>query len=276
MRAPSALLLTVAFLWCSFSSQAQAEYGGVVLRSAYQLSNFNDFQLNEFFTSFNDYYGSNMEEPFLRYDERTLDMFNGGVGFRLGFGEKIGPSLGLLTTFGQKTVQRNARFQNQIVTQTDLRMRDWTVQFDAGLHFFGVLFVQGHIAGHFRRSVFTLGYVYQDGSYSLGNEYDILGVYKAPTTTIDVGGSLGLRLGPVFIPVSISYPTGFISDDGLLTLTDFEKRQARWSDLPRDFRQWVEDPANLDPDTQLVEARGFESVRINIGIEIWLGKNNKL
>jgi len=80
-------------------------------------------------------------------------------------------------------------------------------------------------------------------------------------------------LGRFYIPITISYPSNAFSDEGLLTLTDFDKSQARWTDIPRDFETWANDPANIDLDEGFVRAQSFRSTRISIGIEYILGKS---
>ena len=265
---------TLLGLFC-LSLLGQKNTGGFLLRVEYESSELQGFDLNDFFRDYNRFYGSNMAQPFDSIGARELSHPSIGAGFRIASGENIGFTSGLFCTYGSKSIQRSAEFQNGIITQTDLRVRDFNVQFDLGIHIKQILFLQGHMGGRFRSNYLDLGYVYQDGSYSLGDEYDILGVYHSPTTTLDFGASIGVKLGPVFIPVSITFPTDFASDDGLLTLMDFDKRQARWVDLPRDFTTWANDPANLDLDNGFVRANSFRSVRLTIAAEFLFGPTNR-
>ncbi|MCB0637955.1 MAG: hypothetical protein KDC54_15105 [Lewinella sp.] len=254
-----------------FTIAQPTHHGGLVLRGGYEYSEFTGSDFNDFVRNYNAYYGGNMKSPMDTLALTASSHPEMGIGVRYYSGENFGFSTSLILNYGQRKFGTESTFANDIVTAADFRVRDWTAQIDLGIHIKKVLFLHGHLAGRFRRSVLDLGYYYQDGSYSLGNEYDILGVYQANTTTLDVGGGLGLKLGPVFIPVSISFPTNAFSDDGLLTLMDFDKRQIRWNDLPRDFETWVNDPASLDLDEGFVRAQSFRTWRINIGIELLIG-----
>ena len=252
---------------------AQAQESGQVylsLRADYEHTTLQGFDLNDFFRSYNAYYGVNMAQPFdtLGATELSHPAFGGALRFTSG--GPVGFHTGLFVTYGTKAVQRQSRFVNDIVTQFDLEVRDLYFQYDVGLLLGGALSLNAHMAGRIRKNWGYLGYVYQDGTYSLGNEYDILSVYQATTVTLDLGGSVGLHLGRVYIPLSISFPTNFASDEGLLSFLDFDETQVRWSDLPRDYTTWANDPVNIDLDTGFVRARSFRALRVNLGLEISL------
>ncbi|MEO0469990.1 MAG: hypothetical protein AAF206_10255, partial [Bacteroidota bacterium] len=261
----SLLLLSSSLLY------AQEYTGGFSLRAGYEYSTLQAFDLNDFFQNYNAFYGSEMAQPFDTIAATEISHPELGAGFRIAHGENIGFTSGIFATYGSKRLQRTAEFQNGIGTQADLVVRDLNLQIDLGIHIKQVLFLQGHLSGRFRRNFLDLGYVYQDGSYSLGDENDVLGVYSAETTTLDFGASVGVKLGPVFIPVSISFPSEFVSDDGMLSMVDVDNRQAGWTDLPRDFATWVNDPANVDLDNGLVRANSFQSMRINVAVEFLFG-----
>ncbi len=243
------------------------------LRLEYEASLLQGFDLNDFYRSHNDFHASSSSQFFDTLSATELSHPALGIGGRFTSGDDFGFSSGLFLTYGRKSVRREARFLTNIVTRTDLLTRDINLQFDVGFHVQRKFFLHAHMAGRFRKNVFDLGYIYPDGSFSLGNEYDILGVYQSNTTTLDVGGNLAFKIKKVYIPIGISFPLNFASDDGLLTLQDFDIRQARWPEVPRDYRQWATDPANLDPREGLVRSQSFQSVRLNIGIEYWFGGN---
>ncbi|MBR9921598.1 MAG: hypothetical protein GYB31_12235 [Bacteroidetes bacterium] len=263
-------LLYFLVLLSSFPMLAQETGVHFCLRADYERSKMTGSDLNDFFNSYNAYYAGVIPQEFdtLSPHEFSHPAFGAGLRFLMGEGN-IGFSSGLLGTYGYAKRTRNAVFQNDIETELAMRVRDLNIQFEVGMYFFQRVFIHGHITGRFRKTVADLGYYYQDGSYSLGDEYDILGVYSGLTTTVDLGGSVGLKLGPVYIPVSVSFPTQFASDDGLLTLIDYDVRQIRWTDLPRDYGQWVDDPVNMDPFNDFVRMNSLQSFRINIAVEYW-------
>ncbi|MDP5170639.1 MAG: hypothetical protein NWR72_10365, partial [Bacteroidia bacterium] len=249
---------------------AQESRVGLTIRADYGNYTMPEIDLNDFYRGYNAYYGSNMKVPFDTLSPTVFSHPNYGLGVRASIGDNVGLATGLFITRGNSRFSQQATFQNNIITQTDFDVTDWTCQIDVGVHLFHFLYLQGHMAGHFRNTQMDLGYFYQDGSYSIGNEYDILGVYTASTTTIDFGASAMIRVWKVIIPVSISFPSNMLSDGGLITLTDFDASRVRWTDLPRDYATWANDPANLDLDTGFVRAQSLQSVRINIGLEIYL------
>ncbi|MEM6343738.1 MAG: hypothetical protein AAF927_07650 [Bacteroidota bacterium] len=263
----SSLLLPLT-IWGQSDGQFQLS-----LRLEYEASLLQGFDLNDFYRSHNDYYASSAAQFFDTLAASELSHPALGLGGRFTMGDDFGFSSGLFLTYGRKSVRREARFLTNIVTRTDLLTRDVNLQFDVGFHIQRKFFLHGHIAGRFRKNVFDIGYIYPDGSFSLGNEYDILGVYQSNTTTLDAGANLAFKIKKVYIPIGISWPLNFATDDGLLTLQDFDIRQARWAEVPRDFRQWANDPANLDPREQLVRSQSFQAIRLNIGIEYWFGAN---
>jgi len=241
------------------------------LRLEYEASLLQGFDLNDFYRSYNDYHASFATQFFDTIRSTELSHPAIGLGFRFVKGDDFGFSGGLWGTYGRKKTLREARFLTNIVTRSDLLTRDVNLQLDAGFHIQQKFFLHGHIATRFRKTVLDLGYIYPDGSFSLGSEYDILGVYQANTTTLDAGLNLGFKIKDVYIPIGISWPLVNLSEEG--RLADLDERQKRWTDLPRDFAQWNNDPESIDPRTDLVSNQSFQAIRLNIGIEYWFGNN---
>lgn len=252
------------------SSSIQAQSFSAVsfnLRGDYEYSKLYMFDINDFYRNYNAYYAGVIPQPFDTLNPTVFSHPNLGASVRFASGDPVGFYTGLSMVYGRTSFDQQAKFQNNLITNTGFNVADWNLQIDAGLIFFRVLTLEGLVAARSRKTFMEIGYTYQDGSYSVGNEYDILGVYQASTTTLDWGLAAGLRLGRLYIPVSISFPTNMLSDDGLLTLTDFDETQVRWSDLPRDYQTWANDPVNMDLETGFVRAQSFQSMRINVGVE---------
>lgn len=229
--------------------------------------------MNDFYRSYNNYYSGVIPKPFDTISSGELSHTGWGGSIRyFGAGDQVAFQSGLIFTYGGKDIFREARFQNGIITRTDWRVNDLNTQVDVGILLWRKLTLATHMAARFRSTEIALGYFYQDGSYSLGNEYDILGVYRASTTTLDLGFSIGLNVKRFYLQMGMSYPTNAFSDEGLLTLLDYDERQIRWTDLPRDYETWVNDPANLDLDNGFVRARSLRSTRFNLGIEFFILK----
>ncbi len=232
----------------------------------------NDF--NEFITSYNAYYGSNQPTPLDTLSPTQFSHINYGTGLRLMTDGPVNFNFSFLMTYGGMQHQLLGEYANGIQTQVDFRVRDISSQVELGIGFGGVFFINGIMAGYFRNTRVDIGYIYQDGTYSVGNEYDLLSIHSSPTTSLDFGLGAGLKLGPVYIPVNVTFPNSFISDEGLLNYTDWDEQQIRWSDIPRDYQVWANDPANLDPETDLVRAESLRSMRVSIGFEFLIGSNS--
>jgi hypothetical protein len=236
---------------------------------------YNDF--NDFFRSYNAYYGANMAQPFDTLAPTVFSHPNFGLGLRFTGGGIIAPTGGFFITYGRMTHAARAEYANGIQTAADFMVRDLNVVTELGLSIGRVLSLSAVMAGYFRRSVVDMAYIYQDGTYSLGNEYDLLSVHSASVTSLDFGAAAALRLGRFNFPVSITFPNQLISDEGLLTFLDYDERQIRWSDIPRDYATWADDPASIDLDEGFVRAESLRSLRITFGVEVFLfpQKNRK-
>ena len=267
--------LTIALFFLSMSSLTNAQPIQLSPRVDYESSTLLGRDLNDFFTSYNDYYQSNLTSSFDSLRAGDFGHFNYGGALRAQIGdEKIAFCSGFLFTYGQANAIRSAAHLNGIKAQTDFKVNDYMGQFDIGFKLY-IIQLSTHMAARYRKTQMAFGYYYQDGSYSIGNEYDILGVYLAETITLDVGFSIGLKYKRWYVPLSWSYATDAFSDDGLLTLVDSEKRQIRWRDVPRDFEQWATDPTNMNLETGFVRSKSLRSNRITLGIEYSLMYDRK-
>lgn len=241
------------------------------LRLEYEASALQSFDLNDFYRSYNEYHASFATQYFDTLSASELSHPAIGLGTRFAIGEDFGFSSGLFFTYGRKSIRREARLLTNIVTRTDLLTHDSNLQLDLGFHLQRKFFLHGHIAARFRKSILELGNLYPDGSLSLGNEYDILGVYQANTTSLDLGVNAAFKIKKIYIPIGISWPIAGLSGDGMQWMQDFDTRQSRRTELPRDYEQWANNPANIDPATDLVRTESFQAIRLNIGIEYWFG-----
>ena len=159
--------------------------------------------------------------------------------------------MGLELFWERSTLDRTGQFRNGIRTQCDFLFKDFTFQTDIGFKA-GPLVLAGIMAGRVRQIEFDLGYIYQDSTYSIGNEYDVLSAHNSMHTTLDLGYTIGLKIKRFYISYQRTWPTNFATDEGLLTLVDFDERQIRWSNVPTDFETWANDPDNLDLDNGFV------------------------
>lgn len=264
------LTLSLSF-FISFSQNGEGFFS---LRTDYEIAKFKEFQLNDFVRSFNSYYSGFLPQEMDTLTANSSSHFNFGIGgrFTTGGRKSAGFSGGILLLYGTRGNNYKAISQNNITTNMDVRYKDWTNQIDIGFHIRQIAFFHVHMAGRFRNTVIDLGYYYPDGTYSIGGEYDLLGIYSAKTSTLDFGGSIGFKLGPVYVPFTISFPSAFAQFEGV-SVTDYDIRQFRWPDLPRDFETWANNPENLSTENGFVRSNTFRTVRMSVAVEILLNKN---
>jgi hypothetical protein len=261
LRFISLVLLSIL----SFAAYSQSPFK-LGYRLDFEQSTMLGRDINRFINSYNAFYGANMAVPLDTINANATSHVHHGFSIRFIGEEKVSFFSGLELFWGRSTLDRNGRFANGIQTQCDFLFKDFTFQTDIGLRV-GPLVLAGVVAGRVRRTELDLGYYYQDGTYSMGNEYDILSAYTSTHTTIDYGYALGVKVKRFYFSFQQTWPTNLASDDGLLTLNDFDENQIRWSDLPTDFGQWVNDPANINLDNGFVRAGSFATSRKSFSIE---------
>jgi len=153
--------LFLALLTGYLASFAQS---GLMIRADYELSSLTGDDINDFFDSYNAYYGTNMVREFEDIPVNAFNHINWGGGIRLlGLSnekKKVDLSTGLFVTYGSGNWSQDGEFRNGIITQTDFVTRDYTLQYDLGILLFNRLSLTGFIGGRFRTTILDVGYFY--------------------------------------------------------------------------------------------------------------------
>ncbi|MBN8589190.1 MAG: hypothetical protein J0L94_12820 [Rhodothermia bacterium] len=266
MRSTFLLLL---FLLFPASLLAQSSLGGLTVGAVYGADRMDNANLNTFVSSFNAYYSTYIKA---KYEDFPAVL--SGPMYRVGYrgsglvGSKIAVALHYQS--GKHHVPRTALLGSGLKNEMNLDVvnRDVLVELGVG----GKRgFINALMQGQFRNSTITYYTVYQDGSRSIGYEFDINGYYEVSTPEIMAGVSAGLRLGKrVIIPIQVVFPVWLPGGD-TINMTDYDTSRYRSNDFPREFDFWVKDRLGVDQENALTQG-DFRGVRISVGLEIQLTK----
>lgn len=241
--------------------------GGLTVGVVYGLDRYKAEDLNTFVETFNQYYATYIKSKYEAFPD-ALSMPLVRLGYRgTGVaGTKL--ALGFQYQFGHTNVIRTATLGSNVKNEMDLRMLNRDVVLEMG---FGGKrgFVNAVMQGQFRKTTMTYHTIYQDGSRSIGYEYDINGYYEVETPEIMAGLSTGLRLGKrMTIPIQVVFPVWLPGGD-FVNMTDYDTSRYRSNDFPREFDFWVKDRLGVDSGNALTEG-GFRGMRITVGLEVQL------
>ncbi|MBL7979805.1 MAG: hypothetical protein JNN12_15825 [Bacteroidetes Order II. Incertae sedis bacterium] len=260
-------LLVVLLLHSFALLHAQSAFGGLAVGAAYGIDRIDSASLNSFVESFNTYYAANIKAKYASFPEALP-----GPVIRVGYrgsglaGSKLAMAFQYQT--GKHHIPRSATLGTGLKNELDLDVVNRDVLIEVGVG--GKRgFLNALMQGQFRNSTITYYTVYQDGSRSIGYEFDINGYYEVSTPEIMAGVSAGLQLGKrVIIPIQVAFPVWLPGGD-FINMTDYDTSRYRSNDFPREFDFWVKDRLGVDEGNAITEGN-FRGMRISIGVEILL------
>ncbi len=138
-----------------------------------------------------------------------------------------------------------------------VKFSDIKVPFDFGYTYNGIITFFAASDFTFRDVQLAYWQYYPDGSKSLGNEFDINGVYTTNIPILFLGGGFALRFKNFLIP--IRFTTGFeLANIERIPITDYDANRFRISDFPRDFAVYQNDPTGANTENVIYkdELRG--------------------
>lgn len=221
--------------------------------------------LNSFMDSYNSYYSVGMKDPFDHFGSLPswgmgygVDLINwnlggGGIYFRSGI------------LISHAKTSSSAKIWNNYSNEIILKMNDWRVPFDFGVNIKGVasLFLASDFT--FRKTELEMWTIYPDGSRSIGNEFDINGVYTALHPIFNLGVGAAFRVWKLTIPVRLTY--GFnLFNEVRVPLTDYDANEYRSNDFPRDFSLWLNSLVGANPEN-VVYKDEITGMHFSIGIK---------
>lgn len=240
---------------------------GPTLHVGYQASGINPGDLNTFAETFNAHYAGVIPVPLKSYSALPAHGFNAGVGYRLFNRERTGFSAYLGYAYAQAMHKNRAVFQNNLGYEFGLKLRDHYVHFEAGAGIKGRVFINACASFILRKTTMRSQTVYQDGTKSVGNEYDINGIYTGTTNAIAPGISVGGRIWHFFITGRALYSLPLFKSP--LYLTDYSVLRYRSHDFPKDYGVFNTDVTGMDQENGL-SANGFNGVVLQINLEFMI------
>ena len=263
-------------LWFGPLLQAQAQFApGLSLFAAYDHREFQTLGFNGFTSTFNDFWGAKLSEPYPEFTGLELTHPKFGIGFRFISTGKFGFTANTAFMYGRKKHKHRAEWTSGVANELDLFIRDaqWTMT--TGVHIRNLVFLETYFGGQFRKIKMTHTTVYQDGSRSLSSEYKLNGLYTGTTASIDLGFQLGLRYRMVMLYLRWSKPmNNFPPGKNLVALLDYSTVNYPPNDFPADFVSYGTEPIGFVEQDRGVKTDELEGQAISIGIEFIFGAAN--
>ena len=251
--------------------------GGVYFLGEYSLDKFETEGMNSFVSTFNDFWGNKLSQPYEEFTGNEFSHGNFGMGFRVISSGHVGFSAGTAFLYGRKTFTHSATWNNGVVNDLDFYARDLQWSINLGIHIENLLFLEAYADANIRKLEMGHYTVYQDGSRSLSSEYKLNGLYTGTVSSMDVGFQAGLRLYNYFmIFCKPTWPMkNFPPGKDLIGLDDYTTVNYPPSEFPSDYRLYATDPVSFVEQDKGVKTDQFEGFRLAFGIEIIFGARPK-
>jgi hypothetical protein len=206
--------------------------------------------LNTFKKSYNDYYALGMKNPFDMYGNLPQTGFQYGVDIVFmkekenGFFFRSGLLFSNSKSVSSCTIWNN--YRNDIV----LKFHDWQVPADIGYSIKGIVAFYLAMDISMRKTRLEYWQYYPDGSKSVGNEFDMNGVYTATVPVFNYGGGMVLRYKRFTIPVRYTLGRTIFNVEKV-PLTDYDANQFRSNSFPLDYSKYQSDILGEDQDNAI-------------------------
>lgn len=258
----------IGLLFCLLPLQTDAQYShGPVVGLGYSINGFHADGLNNFVTTYNDYYQVGMQQALNEYGFTTMNGFNFSLGWRFMKRHKSGFSGDVLYTYGYNSNTKHTVLWNNTGNDFNVEFYSHDILFEAGYQIKGLFFIHGTFGFMFRHTNMEVWQIYQDGSRSMGSEYVFPGFYQADPISIELGGSFGFRAWHFFFPIRITYGLPFIGSD--LTLYDYNSNSLFPADFPRDFQVWLNSYGVIN-ESNTIKEDDFMGLRLSFGVEFMI------
>lgn len=227
-------------------------------------------ELNNFVSTFNDYYQANGFKPLSDFKANMQ-----GIGFSAGY-RLTAPnsfSLAMLYMFSKNAQDNHTTLALKSGYELNYRAKNHDFIFELGYNIGGLVILNGVFGIGMRSNTMQVWKVYANGDKSLGYENDINGHYQTPSFTMDYGGSIGLKLWRFYIPVRVTYGSTMFGKNSESILTDFDTNRYRSNEFPKDYKLWLSSNTSYD-ETNSIGQNEFVGMKISVGVEfmIPLGK----
>lgn len=234
----------------------------------YSLHGYHAMNMNKFVNSFNTYYQVGMKKPFDNYQDYQFQGVQFNIGYRYLQFNKTSFSYYMGYSFSHSEQGNSVKIHNNTGYDLETAFSCHDFSLEAGVQIKSRFYMHGLVGLGIRDIQAKMWKVYQDGSRSMGYEYDINGWYQTNSFSWQFGGTLGFRIWHFMIPIKVWYEVPFTADN-MLSLTDFDVNRYRNSELPNDYNQWLNSNVVKDENNRIPE-NDFMGLRIQAGIEFMI------
>lgn len=236
---------------------------------------------NQFFTSFNKAVGVNLKSGFQPIPANAIQThgFRGGL-FYTGKDDRGLHTRLYLQTRANKRFIRELTFASNLKNEIVIDVKNNDFVFDVGYAGKNII-LTASMAAMLRALNVEYATIYQDGSRSLSNEYDLNGFYELYASNVMLGGSLAFRFGRVLIPIHVLFPTQIVPDLDDVKLLDYSVSRYRANEFPVDYPAWVTnkipttEAERLAKDANSIPETALQGMRIIVGVEFLIGKKKR-
>lgn len=259
-------VLVVIIILLSFHSFGQFP-ATLYFNGGYSVDKFNPEGINEFSSTFNQFWAGELEEDWgtLKGSELSAPIF--GIGFKSVSEKTIAFSWATGFQYQAAGFKNQTTWNSGVVQHYKFRSRDylWTAQ--AGVAWNNMLRAEFYLAGGMRSLGLRYTTRYQDGSESIGTEYRLNGYYSGRIALFELGGELSCQLGP--LALFARYSAGlknFPPGKGLVVLMDDSSNILPPTDFPSNYTTYATDPVTFIEDNDGMITDNFQVNRFTFGV----------
>ncbi len=231
-----------------------------------QTEKFDQSGLNSFFTSWNEFYTMGNGHAFDTINGFSQQGMDAGVNFII-YGDLDKSSFFL--SYGlfrnKSTISRTSKIWSNRTNKLTLSFRDIEIPVQFGATIGRRAMIGMNFDFLFRKARLDFETIYQDGTKSIGNEFDLNGVYKISVPDLFFGPALALRFGKFSIPVSVTFPLKMFKNSDL-PLTDYDANRFRSTYFPNDFQVWRDDVLGENEENAIFQSE-LKGMKFMVGIE---------
>jgi hypothetical protein len=247
---------------------------GLKLTAEYSINRFDVQGINQFVSTFNNFWGAKLSQPFEEFKGTEFSHPNFGTSVMYFTPGNVGFTMSSGFLLGKSRYQHQATWSNGVVNEMAFRVRDlmWTATM--GIHIKNTVFMETYIDANGRKMSMEYAAIYQDGSRSISSEYKLNGLYSGTVASFDYGFQVGLRYKSLMVYVRPSWAAkNFPPAKGLVTLQDYNSNNYPPNDFPMDYTTYATDPIGFVEQNLGVKMDDFEQFRLAFGVEFILGGN---
>lgn len=241
----------------------------------YSVDKYNPEGLNQFHTTFNDFWGNELSDGWDQVSGNELSHPFFALGFRGIAAEDIGISWAIGYQYGKGGFKNSTTWSSSVVQRYHFTARhhQWTAHF--GMAVKETFLMELYISATAKFLGLRYTTLYPDGSESIGTEYKLNDYYDGLTSALEFGPQFTYRKRRFAGYVRLSWPVpNFPPAKNIVTLQDYSSNHYPPTDFPANYTTYATDPIGFVENNDGVLTDSFEGRRITFGIT-WLIGGNK-